>query len=53
MNNEDLILNGDGNPIQSANELENEELTGLKNKIGIGMGGSASNRYNIVKEGMV
>ena len=56
VNNEDLvveILNGDGNPIQSANELENEELVRVKNKIGIGMRGSASNRYNIVKEGMV
>ena len=56
VNNEDLvveILNGDGNPIQSANELGNEALTRVKNKIGIGMRGSASNRYNIVKEGMV
>ena len=56
VNNEDLvveILNGDGDPIQTTIESENDPLTRIKNKIGIGMRGSASNRYNIVKEGMV
>ncbi len=56
VNNEDLvveILNGDGDPIQTTIESENDPLTRIKSKIGIGMRGSASNRYNIVKEGMV
>ena len=56
VNKEDLvveILNGEGNPIQSPIEIENDPLTRIKNKIGIGMRGSASNRYTIVREGMV
>lgn len=56
VNNEDLIveiLNIEGNPIQSPTGPDNERLTSIKNKIGIGMRGSASNRYTIVKEGMV
>jgi uncharacterized membrane protein len=48
------ILDGQGKPItKSPTSEENEALTQLKNKIGIGMRGSASNRYSIVKEGMV
>ena len=56
VNNEDLlveILNGEGNPIQNLLELESDSLTQIKNKIGIGMRGSASNRYTVVKEGMI
>lgn len=54
--NEDLvveILNAQGNPIQSSTGSEHDSLTQIKNKIGIGMRGSASNRYNVVNEGMV
>ncbi len=56
VNNKDLlveILNGEGNPIQNLLKFERESLTQIKNKIGIGMRGSASNRYTVVKEGMI
>jgi uncharacterized membrane protein len=56
VNNEDLvveILDDHGNPLVSANDSVEDQLTQIKNKIGIGMRGSASNRYNIVNEGMV
>ncbi len=56
VNNEDLIvevLNGQGKPFKKLKKQGNDLLTLIKNKIGIGMRGSASNRYNIVKEGMI
>ena len=56
VNNDDLIveiLDGQGTPIQNLNQKGKDNLSLLKSKIGIGMRGSASNRYNIVKEGMV
>ena len=56
VNNEDLvveILDDLGNPIESATDSDEDPLTQIKNKIGIGMRGSASNRYNVVDEGMV
>ena len=56
VNNEDLvveILNGQGKPIQNLPESEGDSLIRVKNNIGIGMRGSASNRYSVVKEGMV
>jgi len=56
VDNEDLvveILDAQGKPIQGQNEESEEALLLLKNSIGIGMRGSASNRYAIVKEGMV
>jgi uncharacterized membrane protein len=56
VNNEDLvveILNGKGKPIQNLSDSEDDFLIRIKNKIGIGMRGSASNRFSIVKEGMV
>ena len=46
------ILNSDGNPIKNS-ENNQLDLTPIKNKIGIGMRGSHSNRYNVVKEGMI
>lgn len=56
VSNKDLlveILNNQGKPIQGLSKPENDTLTALKGKIGIGMRGSASNRYGIVKEGMM
>ena len=56
ISNEDLIveiLNHQGKPIRNSGIQENDSLTMLKNKIGIGMRGSASNRYTIVKEGLI
>ena len=56
VNNDDLIvdiLDGQGTPIQNLDQQGKDNLILLKSKIGIGMRGSASNRYNIVKEGMV
>ena len=56
ISNEDLmveILNHQGKPIRNSRIQENDSLTMLKNKIGIGMRGSASNRYTIVKEGLI
>jgi uncharacterized membrane protein len=56
ISNEDLIveiLNRQGKPIRNSRIQENDSLTILKNKIGIGMRGSASNRYTIVKEGLI
>ena len=56
ISNEDLIveiLNHQGKPIRNSGIQENDSLTMLKNKIGIGMRGSASNRYSIVKEGLI
>ncbi|MDO7173349.1 DUF1592 domain-containing protein [Mariniflexile sp. AS56] len=56
ISNKDLlveILNDQGKPIKAATNQENDTLTALKNKIGIGMRGSASNRYSVVKEGML
>lgn len=56
VSNKDLlveILNNQGKPIESLTNQDNDSLTILKNKIGIGMRGSASNRYGIVKEGML
>ena len=54
--NEDLgveILDKYGKSIQNLSQSENDSLKVIRNKIGIGMRGSASNRYNIVEEGMV
>ena len=56
VNNEDLvveILDNQGNTPGSTTESEQDPFKQIKNKIGIGMRGSASNRYNIVNEGMV
>ncbi|MDA9250624.1 DUF1592 domain-containing protein [Flavobacteriaceae bacterium] len=56
ISNENLIveiLNHQGKPIRNSGIQENDSLTMLKNKIGIGMRGSASNRYSIVKEGLI
>lgn len=52
VDNEDLvveILDENGKPLSK----ENDSLLKIKNSIGIGMRGSASNRYNIVDEGMM
>ena len=46
------ILNSDGNPIKNS-ENNQLDLSPIKNKIGIGMRGSHSNRYNVVEEGMI
>jgi uncharacterized membrane protein len=55
INNKDFqvkILDSDGKPVKkTANLVDSIKL--LKNKIGIGMRGSASNRYYIVDEGMI
>ena len=55
INNKDFqvkILDSDGKPIKkTANIIDS--IKSLKNKIGIGMRGSASNRYYIVDEGMI
>ncbi len=56
VNNKDLvveILDNDGKPIQNLNQSVYDSLSLVKSKIGIGMRGSAANRYNIVKEGLV
>lgn len=56
VSNKDLlveILNNQGKSIESFSNQEIDSLIMLKNKIGIGMRGSASNRYGIVKEGML
>jgi mono/diheme cytochrome c family protein len=53
VDNEDLIVNildAQGNPVTNSS---NQELINLKNSIGIGMRGSASNRYTMVDEGMM
>ena len=56
ISNKDLIvdiLNHDGKPIRNSKNYNNDSLTVLKNKIGIGMRGSESNRYTIVNEGLI
>lgn len=56
VDNEDLlveILDDRGIPIENFPDTEYDSIIQLKNKIGIGMRGSASNRYSVVKEGMV
>ncbi len=53
VDNEDLIvtiLDSQGNPVTKS---ATQELINLKNSIGIGMRGSASNRYTMVEEGMM
>ena len=56
VNNDDLIvelIGRDGQPIESSNTEDHDSLTLIKNKIGIGMRGSASNRFGVVDEGMI
>ena len=55
INNENLIvdiLNNKGTPITNLGDNQIDTLISLKNKIGIGMRGSHSNRYNVVDEGI-
>lgn len=47
------ILDGQGNPIKTPSTPVSQSIDLLKNKIGIGMRGSASNRYFVVEEGML
>jgi len=56
INNEDFVvsvLDAQGNPIQKKSVEEQQALMVLKNKIGLGMRGSASNRYSTVPEGLI
>ena len=56
INNENLIvdiLNNKGTPITNLGDNQIDTLISLKNKIGIGMRGSHSNRYNVVDEGII
>ena len=55
INNKDFdvqILDMNGNTIKESS-IFGDSISVLKNKIGIGMRGSASNRYYIVEEGMI
>ena len=55
INNKDFqvkILDSDGKAVKKTANLV-DSIKSLKNKIGIGMRGSASNRYYIVDEGMI
>lgn len=48
------ILNNKGIPfIVDTTKVEVDTIAAIKNKIGIGMRGSASNRYAVVKEGVI
>ncbi|MDN3663841.1 DUF1592 domain-containing protein [Algibacter miyuki] len=56
ISNKDLrvdILDEEGVPFGNSFSKEKDTIKRLKNKIGIGMRGSASNRYSVVKEGML
>ena len=56
INNEDFsvqVLDGNGNPKTDRLFYPDDLLKHLKNNIGIGMRGSASNRYHVVEEGMI
>ena len=56
IDNENLIvdvLNTEGTPITYLEKNLSDPLTILKNKIGIGMRGSHSNRYSVVDEGII
>ncbi|KAA5823672.1 DUF1592 domain-containing protein [Algibacter amylolyticus] len=56
INNKDFtidVLDENGRPLSSASMTQKDSLLALKNKIGIGMRGSASNRYSVEKEGML
>jgi len=56
VDNEDLIveiLDKNGQSIESSDNRNEEAIALVKKKIGIGMRGSASNRYHVVKEGMI
>ena len=56
INNEDFtveILDQQGRPVENLSSEEENSLKQLKDKIGIGMRGSGSNRYSIVKEGLI
>ncbi len=56
IDNENLIVdvfNTDGTPITHLENNLLDPLTLLKNKIGIGMRGSHSNRYSVVDEGII
>jgi len=55
INNKDFdvqILDMNGKPVKKSSSI-GDSIKILKNKIGIGMRGSASNRYYIVDEGMI
>ena len=55
INNKDFdvqVLDISGNTIKESS-ISGDSLSLLKNKVGIGMRGSASNRYYIVVEGMI
>jgi len=55
INNKDFdvqILDMNGKPVKKSSSI-GDSIKVLKNKIGIGMRGSASNRYYIVEEGMI
>ncbi|SNZ01065.1 DUF1592 domain-containing protein [Flagellimonas pacifica] len=47
------VLDDDGKQVEYITTQEKDTLIALKNKIGIGMRGSASNRYTIVEEGLL
>lgn len=47
------ILDEKGNTVEGINDAEKASIIATKNKIGIGMRGSSSNRYTVVKEGML
>lgn len=56
VNNTDFlidILDAYGKPMQGHSAAEKDSIKATKNKIGLGMRGSASNRYSVVKEGML
>lgn len=56
INNQDFtveILNEAGKPVKAASKENKEQLVATKNKIGIGMRGSGSNRYSVEQEGML
>jgi uncharacterized membrane protein len=47
------ILNEKGHSIKGNTQQEKDTIKATKNKIGLGMRGSSSNRYSVVKEGML
>ncbi len=47
------VLDEQGNPIQPGSRLSKVELDSIKNNVGIGMRGSAADRYEVVDDGII
>ena len=47
------ILDEAGNPIKPGTRYSESEIDSIKNNVGIGMRGSAADRYGVVDEGMI